>query len=577
VKIVAAILARVESPDSPNHLLPRRALFVIHGKTVLEWIAEKLRRSSQISRVIVAVGDSVEDGEIIELARRIGLGVYAGYPDSVLDRLHLVAKEEGADHIVRVNGNFPLVDVAALDELVISHLAIGADLSLNSHYHGIVYGLGVEILRRETLARVTAENLDREKKNLGTLYLIRNPDQYRLHLAPAPRTAPHLRVSVDFETDLPVVAEIMAKVSRPENASVIDFLESRLDLTAAQEVLVPAEVSLEKALLFPDKMQALRRNNCLTYDTTYPISVELSLTNKCNHRCIWCSDADMRRRLGGELTEEEIFPVLEELKIGGTRGVVIEGGGEPTLHAGFLAVLRRIKELGLAAGLISNGYRLPYAEAVDNFEWIRISLDAASRNQYRDLKGIDGFDRVISNLMTIAANKRQAILGVGYVLTNRNDDPVQMEQLVRFLRKIGVNYFHIRPVVDHPELTSRTDLDFLKKYETRGFSVNISALTDNREAGNWGLPCLAHSLSTVITADGGVYLCGRLNIHESWEPLGNIHSQSFHEIWTGDKRRAQVRLVSEADFCKTHCPQCRMTKYNRLLSEVDRIRTRNFI
>jgi len=577
VKIAAAILARAESPDSPNHLLPRRALALIHGKTVLEWIAEKLRWSKRLNRVVVAVGDPVEDQEIIESAEKIGLDVYAGYPDSVLDRLNLVTEKEGADHVVRVNGNFPLLDVSAMDELVSRHLETGADLSLNSHYHGIVYGLGVEILRREALTRVAAENLRREKKNLGTLYLIRNPDKYRLHLEPAPRTAPHLRVSVDFEADLRVVSEIMAKVPHPENAAVIDFLESRPDLTAAQEIPVPAEVSLEKALLFPEKIQALRRNNCITFDTTYPISIELSLTNQCNHRCLWCSDADMRRRLGGELTEEELFPVLEELKTGGTRGVVIEGGGEPTLHSGFLAVLRRIKELGLAAGLISNGYHIPYAEAVDDFEWVRISLDAAGRSQYRDLKGVDGFDQVISNLMTIAANKRQAILGVGYVLTNRNDDPAQLEQLVRFLRKIGVNYFHLRPVVDHPELTSQADLDFLKKYETRSFSVNISALTDNRETGNCGLPCLAHSLTTVITADGGVYLCGRLNIHEYWEPLGNIHQQSFHDIWTGEKRRVQVRLVSEPGFCKTHCPQCRMTKYNRLISEVDRIKTRNFI
>ncbi|MFH1090807.1 MAG: SPASM domain-containing protein, partial [Pseudomonadota bacterium] len=256
---------------------------------------------------------------------------------------------------------------------------------------------------------------------------------------------------------------------------------------------------------------------------------------------------------------------------------VIEGGGEPTLHPDFNAVVAGIKKLGLAVGLITNGFLMPYIGMVEDFEWIRVSLDASSRTQYRQLKGVDGFDRVINNLMNIAAEKRKALLGVGYVLTNLNDDLVQFEQLVKFLRKIGASYIHVRPVVDHPELLSTAGIGFLKKYETRDFSVNIAAITDNQEAGNSGLPCLAHSLSTVVTADGGVYLCGRLNQFENWQPLGNLHQRTFNKIWSGQERRDQVRLVSQPEFCLDNCPQCRMTKYNRLLYGADQIRTRNFI
>jgi radical SAM protein with 4Fe4S-binding SPASM domain len=239
--------------------------------------------------------------------------------------------------------------------------------------------------------------------------------------------------------------------------------------------------------------------------------------------------------------------------------------------------VKKIKELGLGLGLITNGYLTPYINNLNDFEWIRFSLDAAGREQYKSLKGVDGFDRVINNLLSIASAKHNASLGVGYVVTNRNDDLVQLEQLVLFLRKIGADYIQFRPVVDHPELFSEVKLDFLKKYETADFSVNIAAMTDNQVAGNSGLPCLAHSLSTVITADGGVYLCGRLNRFDTWHPLGNLRDQTFHEIWTGEKRRQQVRMVSQAEFCQAHCPQCRMTKYNRLLNDIERVKTRNFI
>jgi radical SAM protein with 4Fe4S-binding SPASM domain len=570
-------LARAQSPSAPSNLLPERPLAPINGRPVLEWIIDRLKDSGRLDNIVLAVGDREQDREIVRLAERMGLTVYAGHPDGVMARLLMTLKEEKADHVVRVNGNFPLVDVDSMDRLIEDHTARGADFSLNSHYHGIIYGLGVEIFSKSCLEKLWTADLSPEQLSLGSLYFYHHPKKYNIWFKPSPKTAPHLRVSVDYEPDRMVVSNILEHVPQPDNQRIIEFLNSRPDLTALQEISVPAEVSLEKVLLFPEKVRALRRNNCITYDHTYPISVELSLTNRCNHECIWCSDADLRRRLGGEMTGEILFPLFEDLKAGGTKGIVIEGGGEPTLHKDFQAVVRKADRLGLALGLITNGYRLPDLSMTHAFEWIRISLDASTREQYHQLKGVDGFHRVINNLMTLAASKTATTLGVGYVVTNRNDDLAALEQLVLFLRKIGANYIHFRPVVDHPELVSQARIDFLKKYETTDFSVNISAMHDNTETGNAGLPCMAHSLSTVITAEGSVFLCGRLNLYESWEPVGNLHHQTFHQIWTSEKRRQQVSMVSQAEFCRNHCPQCRMTKYNRLLYDIEKVRTRNFI
>ena len=550
---------------------------MVQGRTVLEWIVERLGKAARLDEIVAAVGDEVQDAAIIEAAKSIGIEVLAGYPEDVPARLKMTAEAKGADHVVRVNGNFPLVDPASLDDLLADHVVLGADLSLNSHYHGIIYGLGVEILSRAGLGKAASEHLTREQRAIGSSYLCHHPEKYKIHFKPARITAPHFRVSVDYQADINVVEEIIRQGPDPHHESVLEFLNSRPDLTAGQAPSRPGEVSLEKALLFPEKIQALKLNNCVTFDQTYPISVELSLTNRCNHACVWCSDADLRERLGGEMTLAELEPLFADLRRGGTRGVVIEGGGEPTLHPEFREVVKAARRYGLAVGLITNGFKLPYFDMVEDFEWIRVSLDAAGREDYWELKGINGFDRVINNLMTITAKRRHTTLGVGYVVTNRNDDLGRLEQLVLFLRKIGAGYIHFRPVIDHPELASEADLGFLKKYETEAFSVNLGAMTDNRDSGNRGLPCLAHSLSTVITADGGVYLCGRLNMYDSWSPLGNLHESNFYDIWTGQIRREQVKMVSRGDFCRTYCPQCRMTKYNRLLTDMDRLKTRNFI
>ena len=574
MKVLAAIPARAVSPATPSCLLPARTLALVDGRPVLSLIKERLSQAQRIDQVIVALGDIQEDARIADLARELGFEILCGHPDDILARLHLAAETYAADHVIRINGNFPLIAPMAVDELISAHLFHKADVSLNSHYHGLVYGLGAEIFSRTGLERAMAEPKNKRPLDAGASFMLQNPEKYGIFLQPARRTAPYYRVSVDFVPDITVVSEILRHMPDPDNDSIIDFLDQRPDLTALQQTPAPAEVSLEKALLFPEKMQALRRNNCVTYDTSYPISVELSLTNRCNHACVWCSDAAIRRRLPGELDLESLTTLFEELKAGGTRGIVIEGGGEPTMHPQFSDVVKSISALNMAQGLITNGYNVP-RDVMDRFEWVRVSLDAASSSQYKALKGVDGFDRVILNLQAMA--QQTPTLGVGYVVTNRNDDAVLLEQLVLYLRSIGVAYIQFRPVVDHPHLSSNVDLGFLKKHETRDFSVNLSAMIDNMETGNRSLPCLAHSLSTVICADGSVFLCGRLNTLDSWSPIGNIRETTFHRIWTGQTRQQQVSLVSQGDFCSVHCPQCRMTKYNRLLSDVERIKTRNFI
>jgi len=102
-------------------------------------------------------------------------------------------------------------------------------------------------------------------------------------------------------------------------------------------------------------------------------------------------------------------------------------------------------------------------------------------------------------------------------------------------------------------------------------------MNHNLIEGNDGLPCIAHSLTTIITADGGVYLCGRLNIYPWFEPIGNVNSESFYDIWHGEKRREQYKMILDGEFNKKYCPKCRLAKFNQLFNRVSKMKTRNFI
>ena len=139
----------------------------------------------------------------------------------------------------------------------------------------------------------------------------------------------------------------------------------------------------------------------------YPDRVAAVLfTAGCNLRCPFCHNPDLvlpESVVGLTLFDtEDVLRRLEE-RAGFLDGVVITGG-EPTLHPGLEAFLRRVKALGLLVKLDTNGTdpdalgRLLEAELVD-FAAMDVK---ASRASYDRLAGIavdlEAIDRSIETI-----------------------------------------------------------------------------------------------------------------------------------------------------------------------------------
>ncbi|MFC1613351.1 radical SAM protein [Patescibacteria group bacterium] len=337
------------------------------------------------------------------------------------------------------------------------------------------------------------------------------------------------------------------------------------------------EIGLNKLFLFPDKLKGfLEIWNKKDVDNTFPVSVELSLTNRCNFNCIWCSDQKIRNNFKGDLDKNVLFKLLEELSKNGVKGICIEGGGEPTLYRDFREVVLKAKRCGLKIGLITNGSVFNYEDMFDNFEWVRVSLDVATKHQMKILKENNLFDQVISNIEKMCRIKKNTVVGIAYILSNKNI--YNLENIIKKIKIAGADYFYIRQVIDHPELwPKKINIKRIENYNSDNFSVLLSAMKEHEVRGNYNLPCITHSLTTVITADGNVYLCGRLNQYDHWKPMGNIYKNNFNDIWTGKERKRQSLLVKNSKFCQKNCPECRLTKYNKIIHDLKLIKTKNFI
>ncbi len=197
-------------------------------------------------------------------------------------------------------------------------------------------------------------------------------------------------------------------------------------------------------------------------DTHFPLSVEMHLTDICNLKCSWCTDKELRKN-GATLPLEVIERLFKEFG-GHNTGVTLEGGGEPTLHSQFADVVRIGNKYGVDMGLITNGTN-DISEIVHKLKWVRVSLDSSTREEYIAEKGVDAIDKVFDNLgkMSEMRNPQKTFIGVGYVLTTRNQS--DLEGLIKRLDQIGVDYLYLRPVEEAPDIVPTVDelLDLRKK------------------------------------------------------------------------------------------------------------------
>ncbi len=116
-----------------------------------------------------------------------------------------------------------------------------------------------------------------------------------------------------------------------------------------------------------------------------PVSVNLDLTSACNFACPHCVDSGIINT-GEQLDLTTICATVDTLRSQGLLSIILIGGGEPTLHRDFEAVVGHIKSKGIQLGIVTNGSKLNrIAGIVDSLEkedWVRISIDAGTEETF---------------------------------------------------------------------------------------------------------------------------------------------------------------------------------------------------
>jgi len=148
--VLAAIQARLASTR-----LPQKVMLPILGKSMIQHLVERVRRSKMVTEVAVICPLT----DIAEIGRAVDCKVYASAEVEESDLVHRhwdAAQSFGANLVVRVPSDNPCVDPVNIDAAVEFHLKNGEGSKLTTNLGDYPkaqwpQGLGCEVYKRELL------------------------------------------------------------------------------------------------------------------------------------------------------------------------------------------------------------------------------------------------------------------------------------------------------------------------------------------------------------------------------------------------------------------------------------------
>jgi MoaA/NifB/PqqE/SkfB family radical SAM enzyme len=182
-----------------------------------------------------------------------------------------------------------------------------------------------------------------------------------------------------------------------------------------------------------------------------PLAI-LSLTERCNSRCVTCDYWRTGRDDMSLASVERLLPSLLRLR---TQTVLVSGG-EPLVHPQWQEIAQLLRANGIQLWLLTSGLSLvKHARRVSQlFDAVTVSLDGTHRETYRAIRGLDAFDNVCAGIEACAS----AGIAAGIRVTLQRSNYQQLPRFVDLARELGARQVSFLAVdVANPHAFGRSD------------------------------------------------------------------------------------------------------------------------
>jgi spore coat polysaccharide biosynthesis protein SpsF len=207
MRVIAIVQARMGSSR-----LPGKVLKPLGGRSVLSWVIERVRQFGRIDSLLVATTAESADDAVVKEAERCSAEVFRGNESDVLDRYYRGACHAGADVIVRITSDCPLIDPEVSDYTIQKFLDELPDYASNGLERTYPRGLDTEVMTFAALERAWREASEPYQRAHVTPYLYQNPDKFRLLSVKGEADFSGYRWTLDTQEDAEFLQEIFARL-----------------------------------------------------------------------------------------------------------------------------------------------------------------------------------------------------------------------------------------------------------------------------------------------------------------------------------------------------------------------------
>lgn len=322
-----------------------------------------------------------------------------------------------------------------------------------------------------------------------------------------------------------------------------------------------------KGLLYMDWYKAIVNKKFLP-----PIEAAIAPIHTCNLNCKHCN-SHSRMKYGNKVERMEdnhLIRLIKFLALWGVKAVCFAGSGEPTLHTKLPDAIIKTHESGMCLSILTNGTNLSdkLLATVSLCTWIGVSVDSATPETFKKLKGKDCFNSVIKNVEKMSDNSGKCDIAFKFLVSSVNQHEIY--KACKLAKNIGVRDFHARPMDFFHEgigeeligKLANIDIDDINEQfaachelETEDFHVFtvIHKFNPDFSRKKEFKQCYGAPLSIPICADGKVYLC-----IDQWDNpdyvLGTHYPDPYNilKFW-GNKQHIDMIYNDTPSKCKTRC------------------------
>ncbi len=225
--------------------LPGKVLADIVGEPMLARAVQRVQKSTKIGETIVATSTLAADDAIANYCIEHNIPVFRGSENDVLDRFYQAAKSRGADIVVRVTADCPLIDPAVVDRVLEAFEAARADYASNVGRLTFPDGLDTEVFSFAALEAAWRDARKASEREHVTPYL-RNPERFKQAGLEAPKNFSRERWTVDEPADLEFVRRVWTEFDGRLDFSyedVLNLLDRKKEIRAMQGQFIANEGS----------------------------------------------------------------------------------------------------------------------------------------------------------------------------------------------------------------------------------------------------------------------------------------------------------------------------------------------